>query len=107
MFKPGSSDMDRSLLDAMKRGDVSAFTRLYDIYAPTVYALCLHFCENQTHADELLESVFRKLWQIRSLLRCPPGGILPCIRGFLIQGVSAPTNHAEWPVFQQVTTNGR
>lgn len=51
------------MLDAVARGDRSAFERLYDTYSPTIYGLLLKICGNAEEAADLLQETFVQAWQ--------------------------------------------
>lgn len=61
--KPLSSPelSDEILVEQVKAQDVTAFTLLYDRYAPAVYALSAHLL-NPTDAEEVVQEVFLRLW---------------------------------------------
>lgn len=52
---------DETLIDRVKRGDVLAFTQLYDRYGPAVYAMAAHLL-GPVDAEEIVQEVFLRLW---------------------------------------------
>jgi hypothetical protein len=77
---------ERTLVDAVRGGDERAFGALYDLHAPTVFGLCLRLLNERVPAEGLLEQVFWKLWQTRSLIRCPDDGVLKCLLAYAVRG---------------------
>jgi hypothetical protein len=72
----GASDIDDSwLFQAMKHGNVAAFSSLCDRHFTAVYSACLLQCNDQRKAEQMLESAFIRLWDNRCRMRCPPGGL--------------------------------
>jgi RNA polymerase sigma-70 factor (ECF subfamily) len=51
------------MLDAVARGDRSAFERLYDAYSPTIYGVLLKICGNAEEAADVLQETFVQAWQ--------------------------------------------
>ena len=65
-----SADADKELL-LMKRisvGDERAFQQLFDIYYPQVRGFVLSFVKNFDDTEDIVQSVFIKLWQKRDRL---------------------------------------
>jgi hypothetical protein len=72
----GASDIDDSwLFQAMKHGNLAAFSSLCDRHFTAVYSACLLQCNDQRKAEQMLESAFIRLWENRWRMRCPPGGL--------------------------------
>lgn len=56
-------DPDAELFLAFKRGDASAFRRLYERHARAMIAFCHHFVRNAARAEELAQDVFVKVYR--------------------------------------------
>ena len=54
---------DARLLDAIARGDDSAFAALYDRYSPILYGLLLRIVRDRPEAEDVLQEVFLQVWQ--------------------------------------------
>ncbi|MDX1524312.1 MAG: sigma factor, partial [Anaerolineae bacterium] len=55
-----SEPIDEVLAVQLARGDVAAFTILYDRHGPAVYALAAHLL-NPDDAEEIVQEVFLRL----------------------------------------------
>ncbi len=60
----GISD-EKELINRLKVGDTDAYTQLYDKYHPALYAYVLKFVKIPEVAEDILQEVFIKLWEIR------------------------------------------
>ncbi len=54
-------DSDEVLVERVACRDVTAFTTLYDRYAPTIYTLAMHLL-GAADAEETVQEVFLRLW---------------------------------------------
>lgn len=62
---PESSDFDEiSVLQRLQVGDETAFLELYDHYKKPLYHFILKFVKVPAHADDLLQDLFLKIWEI-------------------------------------------
>ncbi len=61
-------NQDNRIIDQLKGGSKEAFHILYDSYGPKIHAFALSYLKNGADAEELLQEVFLKLWDIRSTL---------------------------------------
>ena len=52
----------------LKRGDVKAFDELYGTYANRLFAFGLRYLKSPEDTEELVQSVFLKLWETRESL---------------------------------------
>lgn len=59
---------DKSLILALKNSDEGAFTSLYHTYCDKVYRFCHLYYTNESTAEEIVQEVFIKLWDIRSYI---------------------------------------
>ena len=57
---------DKVLITALKNGSEAAFTSLYHKYCNKVYKFCRLYFTNNSSAEEVVQEVFIKLWDIRS-----------------------------------------
>lgn len=64
-----SDDTAFDEIDVLKRlqqGDELAFIEIYDLYKKPLYAFILKFVKVPSHADDLLQDLFLKIWEVRS-----------------------------------------
>jgi RNA polymerase sigma-70 factor (family 1) len=54
---------DNELVEKLQKGDVEAFDMLYDKYSRKLYAFGLKYLKSTDEAEELVQSVFLKLWE--------------------------------------------
>ncbi len=54
---------DNELVEKLQKGDVEAFDLLYDRYSGKLYAFGLRYLKSTDEAEELVQSVFLKLWE--------------------------------------------
>ena len=59
---------DKALIAALKNGNKEAFTSLYYQYCNKVYKFCRLYYTNTSSAEEVVQEVFIKLWDIRSYI---------------------------------------
>ncbi|QJB33822.1 RNA polymerase sigma-70 factor [Chitinophaga oryzae] len=53
------------LLQRLQQGDTEAYITLYDQYYPSLYTYILHFINIPELAEDTLQEVFIKIWEIR------------------------------------------
>lgn len=56
---------EREAVERLKRGDIEAFDLLYKLYASKLHAFSLKYLRSEADAEELVQSVFIKLWETR------------------------------------------
>ena len=54
---------EQRLLERVAAGDVAAFGKLYDRYAPKVFGLLLRMVRRRSDAEDLLQETFSKVWR--------------------------------------------
>ena len=54
---------DIELVERLQKGDVEAFDLIYEKYSGKLYAFGLKYLRSTTEAEELVQSVFLKLWE--------------------------------------------
>lgn len=54
-------EAERSLVDAVRRGDVDAFDRVYDEYRPRLFGFLLRLARRRDVAEDLLEETWLRL----------------------------------------------
>lgn len=59
-------DQARLLTEQLKAGSKEAFHFLYDAYAPKIHAFALSYLKIESDAEELLQELFLKLWEMRA-----------------------------------------
>ena len=57
------SPTDNELVEKLRRGDVNAFDQVYLKYAGRLYAFSLKYLKSKEEAEELVQSVFLKVWE--------------------------------------------
>jgi RNA polymerase sigma-70 factor (ECF subfamily) len=61
--EPKSGRADAALVVAVRAGDQSAMSALYDRYSPVVYAVALRVLGDTGAAEDVLQDVFMQLWR--------------------------------------------
>lgn len=56
------------LVEQLKAGSKEAFHSLFNLYAPKIHAFALSYLGNKTDAEELLQELFLKIWEMRAAL---------------------------------------
>ena len=56
---------DNELAEGLRKGDLEAFDLIYDIYAGKLHAFGMKYLRSSADAEELVQSVFLKLWENR------------------------------------------
>lgn len=56
---------ERRLLQGVQQGDSHAFLELYNIYYPALYHYVMRFVKSPAIAEDVLQDVFLKIWEIR------------------------------------------
>jgi RNA polymerase sigma-70 factor (family 1) len=54
---------DIELVERLQKGDVEAFDLVYDKYSGKLYAFGLKYLRSKDEAEELIQSVFLKVWE--------------------------------------------
>ena len=60
---------DNELIENLRKGDVEAFDLVYEKYAQKLYAFSLKYLKSVEETEELVQSVFLKLWENQRNLR--------------------------------------
>ena len=64
---PQTSDIDDETLFAkVERGDVEAFTAVYNKYHKLLYALAYRYLMSSAMAEDAVQHVFTRFWEFRS-----------------------------------------
>ena len=63
------SNSEKELIEALKKGSKSAFTKLYANYAPRIRAFALRWSKNSILAEDVTQEVFMRLWNERENIR--------------------------------------
>ena len=58
---------DETLLSRLKEGDEKAFTTIYMRYNKMLYVLAYKYLKDSFRAEDIVQQVFLKLWEARSL----------------------------------------
>ena len=59
---------DADLAHKIKYGDKDSYREIFERYAPKIYYCSLSYLKNETDAEELVQSVFLKIWEKREIL---------------------------------------
>ena len=62
-------DPDIELIEKLRIGDVEAFDQVYQRYAGKLYAFSLKYLKSKEEAEELVQSVFLKVWEHQKNLK--------------------------------------
>jgi len=65
-----NNDQVRLIVSELKEGSKDAFHQLFSMYAPKIHSFAFSYLKNKDDAEELLQEIFLKLWEIRSTLDC-------------------------------------
>jgi RNA polymerase sigma-70 factor (ECF subfamily) len=57
---------DRILLQYIANGDKAAFRQLFDLYKLRLFSFVLQMTHSKVDAEEIVQDVFAKLWEIRT-----------------------------------------
>ncbi|SEW36471.1 RNA polymerase sigma factor [Chitinophaga arvensicola] len=57
------------LLQKLQQGDTEAYITLYNQYYPSLYTYILHFIHVPELAEDALQEVFVKIWEVRERIR--------------------------------------
>lgn len=63
--RPITEKTDTTLLVALRQGSVSAFETLYERYRSRIYYNMIKIVRSEAVAEELLQDVFLKVWELR------------------------------------------
>ena len=61
-------DQDKQIVEQLRGGSKEAFRILFDAVGPKIHAFAFSYLKNEADAEELLQEVFLKLWEIRATL---------------------------------------
>jgi len=61
-------EQDKQVVEQLREGSREAFRLLFDEVGPKIYAFAFSYLKNESDAEELLQEVFLKLWEVRSNL---------------------------------------
>jgi RNA polymerase sigma-70 factor (family 1) len=60
---------DNELVERLQKGDLESFDLIYDKYSGKLYAFGLKYLRSKEEAEELVQSVYLKLWENHKNLR--------------------------------------
>lgn len=60
---------DIELVERLQKGDIEAFDLIYEKYSGKLYAFGLKYLKSTEEAEELVQSVFLKLWENYKILK--------------------------------------
>ncbi len=70
------TESDRGLLDRVARGEEAALERLYDTYAPALYALAYRIAGERSDAEEIVLDSFAQAWRDARRFRAERGSVI-------------------------------
>jgi RNA polymerase sigma-70 factor, ECF subfamily len=76
---PDGAAAERQLARWIAEGDEAAFSELFDLLGPSLYAIALGISEDTRHAEGAVEETFAELWEKRAWL-----GQLPAVSPWLL-----------------------
>ncbi|WP_018625835.1 RNA polymerase sigma factor [Niabella aurantiaca] len=53
------------IIEGLRNGDTSAYTRIYDLYHERLYAFAIRFVKLPELAEDVLQEVFLTLWRVK------------------------------------------
>jgi RNA polymerase sigma-70 factor (ECF subfamily) len=56
---------EKESVEKLKKGDLEAFDRIYGLYSAKLYAFAIKYLRSEDEAEELVQSVFTKIWENR------------------------------------------
>jgi RNA polymerase sigma-70 factor (family 1) len=60
---------ENDLIEKLRQGDVNAFDQVYKSYAVRLYAFSFKYLKSKEEAEELVQSVFLKVWENQHSLK--------------------------------------
>jgi RNA polymerase sigma-70 factor (family 1) len=67
-METATKDQDIQIIEQLMKGSKDAFRSLFNAYSPKIHAFALSYLKNETEAEELIQEVFLKLWEVRATL---------------------------------------
>ena len=67
-METAQKDQEIRVVEQLRAGSKEAFRSLFDVFGPRIHAFALSYLKNEADAEELLQEVFLKLWEIRASL---------------------------------------
>lgn len=61
-------DQERKVVEQLREGSKEAFHKVFEDYGPKILAFSISYLKDHAEAEEMLQEVFLKLWESRSLL---------------------------------------
>lgn len=61
--------VDNELIEQLRDGDIEAFDQVYQRYAGKLYSFSLKYLKSKEEAEELVQSVFLKVWENQAKLK--------------------------------------
>jgi RNA polymerase sigma-70 factor (ECF subfamily) len=65
----GNKEDNQNLVRSLRKGDVTAFDTLFEVYSSRLYSFALKYLKNEPDAEELVQEVFIKVWENRKSLK--------------------------------------
>jgi RNA polymerase sigma-70 factor (ECF subfamily) len=59
------ASLEKESIEKLKKGDLEAFDSIYGLYSAKLYAFGMKYLRSEADAEELVQSVFIKIWENR------------------------------------------
>lgn len=60
-----SSEQEKDIVSELREGNEHAFEKIYHLYSPRLYGKLVKLVKSDSHAQEILQDVFLKLWEYK------------------------------------------
>lgn len=60
-----SSEQEKDIVLELREGNEHAFEKIYHLYSPRLYGKLVKLVKSDSHAQEILQDVFLKLWEYK------------------------------------------
>lgn len=67
-MKNGKENINQDLLARLKKGDMQAFDKVYELYCHKLFSFVLKIVKNEADTDDIVQEVFVKIWESRHKL---------------------------------------
>ncbi|MEI6277194.1 MAG: RNA polymerase sigma-70 factor [Prolixibacteraceae bacterium] len=68
-MKKADFQIETELTEALQRGSVTAFERLFENYSQKLYRFSYSYLKSEAEAEDIVQEVFMKIWKNRSSLK--------------------------------------
>ncbi len=60
-----SEHIDKELLLRLKRGDVTAFQKIFDVFSENLFHFIFSYLKDSFESEEIVQDVFLRIWEMR------------------------------------------